>query len=115
MNKWLAIVAYQCQVNGVSTGSVDFQVRYFNLCDAADVVAALRSEPSHAYRNHLDEMVVWPIVEIFAVERLKSHASGDEVIGFIAGTEELASLGGPDAVQQFTRGEPGSRVGTIQS
>jgi len=97
MSRWLAIAAYQCQINGVPTGSIDFQVRYFNLPAPSDVEAVLRSEPPHQYQNHLNETVAWPLVRIFEIQGLLSASSGDEIVGFIAGTEELSSLWQPDA------------------
>ena len=97
MSRWLAIAAYQCRINGVAVGSVDFRVRYFKLPGFADVEAVLRSEPPQEYQNDLGETVTWPLVQIFDIQGLLPTKSGDEIIGFIAQPEELAALGGTDA------------------
>jgi hypothetical protein len=94
MSRFLAIAAYQCRINGVAVGSVDFRVRYFNLSDFSDVEATLRNELPQEYQNHLGETVSWPLVQIFDIQGLLPTRSGDEIIGFIAQPEELAALGG---------------------
>jgi hypothetical protein len=96
VSRWLAIAAYQCRINGVSVGSVDFRVRYFNLPGIAEVEATLKDEPPQAYENHIGEMVSWPLVKIFDIQGLLPAKSGDEIIGFIAQPDELAALGGAD-------------------
>lgn len=94
MSRWLAIAAYQCRINGVADGSVDFRVRYFNLPGPADVEAALTGEPPQEYENQLGETVSWPLVQIFDIQGLLPTKSGDEMIGFVAQSDELAALGG---------------------
>ena len=96
MSKWLTIAAYRCHVDGVVNGSVDFQVRYFELPSPSDVEAALRSEHPHEYKNHLGETVSWSLARILGIQGFLSMASGDEIAGFIAGIEELSALGLPD-------------------
>lgn len=96
MGRWLAVAVYQCRIDGVANGSVDFQVRYFEIPAAADVEMALRSEPPHEYRNDLGETVSWSLVRIFEIRCLLSMISGDEVVGFIANHAELSALGRPD-------------------
>lgn len=97
MSRWLAIAAYQCRINGVASGSVDFRVRYFNVPGPADVEATLKGEPPQAYENHLGETVSWSLVQIFDIQGLIPPRSGDEIIGFIAQSDDLAALGGTDA------------------
>jgi hypothetical protein len=101
MKGWLAIVAYQCQVAGVATDSIDFQVRYFELATAQEVKAALRAEPPHDYANDEGEAVRWHMVEIFAIQEVSAMASGDELVGFISGAKELTELSRPEAPDEF--------------
>lgn len=92
MNRWLAVAAYQCLIDGVANGSVDFQIRYFDLPAASDVEEALHGEPLHEYENHLGETVSWPLTRIFEIRCLLAMAHGDEIVGFTATIEELAAL-----------------------
>lgn len=96
MNRWLAVAAYQCRIDGVANGSVDFQVRYFDLPAASDVEETLRGELPHEYENDLGETVSWPLTRIFEIRCLLAMATGDEVVGFTATTEELSALGLPN-------------------
>lgn len=96
MSRWLAIAAYRCRIDGVANGSVDFQVRYFDLPVASDVEEALRGEIPHEYENHLGETVSWSLVRIFEIRCMLAMASGDEIVGFTATADELSSLGLPD-------------------
>lgn len=96
MSRWLVIAAYQCRINGVATGSVDFRVRYFNLPGSSDVRATLEGEPPDQYQNDQGEAVSWPLVRIFDIQPLPSARSGNELIGFIVRSGELAGLGGMD-------------------
>ena len=98
MSRWLVIAASQCRIDGVPNGSIDFRVRYFNLPALSDVEDALAGEPSLEYTNDVGEIVTWPLLKIFEIQGLLETKSGDEVIGFIAGVDELASLGLLDAV-----------------
>ena len=97
MSRWLAIAAYQCQIDGVPSGSLDIRVRYFNLAAPSDVELALRNEPTHQYQNHLNETVSWPLVNILNVQGFLPAQSGDEIIGFIADADQFLSWAGGDA------------------
>ena len=97
MSRWLAIAAYQCQIDGVPTGSVDFQVRYFNVPGPDDVETALRSEPLHEYKNHLDQTVSWPLQAIPNIQGISPIQQGGEIIGFIADVEDINRWGGGSA------------------
>ena len=94
MSRWLAIAAYQCQIDGVPTGSVDFQVRYFNLLEAKDVETALRAEPTQHYHNHLGQTVSWPLQAIPNIQGVLPIKQGNEIIGFIADLEDIKHWAG---------------------
>lgn len=96
MNKWLAIAAYRRQIDGVADGTVDFQVRYFELPAMSDVEEALHGEPSHKYRNEQGEAVSWQLVRIFGIQSFLGMVPGDEIVGFNASIGELSALGLPD-------------------
>ena len=87
--KWLAIAAYRCEVGGVPTDSLDIQVRIFDQPTEKHVENALRSEEATNYSNEKNEIVVWPLAEILAIEEYKEPSDGEELIGFIAGTSEI--------------------------
>jgi len=97
MSRWLAIATYQCQINGVPTGSIDVQVRYFQLPSPEDVEQALRVEPPHSYKNHLDQTVSWHLQQIVNIQGVTSLRSGDEIIGFIADIDDLSAWAGRSA------------------
>lgn len=97
MSRWLAIAAYRCRIDGTLNGSVDFQVRYFDLPAASDVEEALRNEPPHEYESPLGERVSWSLARIFEIRCMLAMASGDEIVGFTATAEELSSLGRADS------------------
>ena len=97
MSRWLAIATYQCQIDGKPTGSIDVQVRYFRLPNSEGVKQALRGEPPHAYKNHLDETVSWHLQQIVNVQGVTSLSSGDEIIGFIADIDDFGVWAGRPA------------------
>lgn len=94
MSRWLAIAAYQCQVDGTPTGSIDVQVRYFLLETPEDVEQALYAELPNSYRNQLGQTVSWHLQKVVAVQGLTSLRDGDEVIGFITDMDEFSSWAG---------------------
>ena len=89
MNRWLAIVAYRCEVAGVPTESLDIQVRYFEAESAEEVVSRIFAEPDAEYMNGDGELLTWPFVCVVAVEPFSEPADGEEVVGFIARTNEI--------------------------
>lgn len=88
----LAIVAYRCLVAGLSSDSLDFQVRWFAHEDAEEIRRHIQGEPLRSYLNSDGEVVSWELVEIFAIEPFAPRESGEEVVGFIASTQELSDL-----------------------
>lgn len=87
-----AIVAYRSTIEGKSLGSLDFQVRWFAESEPEQVRRLIRNEPPHEYLNDAQETVRVELAEIFAVEMVTPVESGEELIGFIAGMDELADL-----------------------
>lgn len=92
MPQFLAIVAYRSLVEGVSSGSIDLQVRWFDAADDSVVRQTIEAEPICAYRNGIDESVAWELAEIFSIEPFSPRVSGEEVVGFIANADEIANL-----------------------
>jgi hypothetical protein len=97
MSRWLAIAAYQCQINGVPTGSIDFQIRYFNVPEADDVARMLKSEPVHEYKNDVGQTVSWPLQAIPNIQGILPIGQGNEIIGFIADLDDLKNWAGGGA------------------
>ncbi len=81
----LLIARYDCFVSGQQSGSVDYQVRSYDVPEHTDLESMLRAEPPVCYRNTYNEEVEWRFVEIVAVEWEPRFDSGEEVIGFITG------------------------------
>jgi hypothetical protein len=92
MSGHLAIVAYRALVAGIPSNSVDFQVQWFAENDAAEVRRIIEAKPFHCYSNSSDEEVCWELVEVFAIEPFNPSESGEEIVGFIASTDELSDL-----------------------
>jgi hypothetical protein len=90
MERWLAIVAYRCEVAGAPTESIDIQVRYLEAESAEEVEAMLTAQPICSYENNDGELVTWPLVGVVAAERFTHEPDGEEVIGFIRGFDEIA-------------------------
>ncbi len=81
----LVIAAYHCEVAGEPTGSVDYQVRYFNSDSLEEVRSRLHSEEPQAYKNVYKQEVRWLFDNTVAVEFEPELEDGKEVIGFITG------------------------------
>jgi hypothetical protein len=92
MPQFLAVVAYRCLVAGVPSGSIDLQVKWFDVADDSIVRQLIEADPVHAYKNSDDETVSWELAEVFSVEPFSPTRSGEEVAGFIANTSELVDL-----------------------
>lgn len=88
----LAIVAYRGSVEGVRTGSLDVQVRWFDSTDHEDIRKQIEAEPFSTYSNPYGETVTWELVQIMAIDPFAPRASGEEVVGFIASKRELRQL-----------------------
>lgn len=90
----LAIVVYRSLVGEFRSKTLDVQVRWFAGSDPEEVRQLIEAEPLHAYRNPEDQLVTWELAEIMTIEPFSTHESGEEVVGFIASTEELSELAG---------------------
>jgi hypothetical protein len=89
MERWLAIVAFRCEVAGEATDSIDIQVRYLEAESAEEIDRRLRGEPVQSYLNEEGEVVRWPLVNVLAAEKFSHEADGSEVVGFITGCHEF--------------------------
>lgn len=81
----LLIARFDCFVAGVPSGSVDYQVRSYDIPEDTNLDAMLQRESPRRYRNVMDQEVEWRYVEIVALEWEPRFDSGEEVIGFITG------------------------------
>lgn len=85
----ILIARYDCFVSGAPSGSVDCQVRCYEVPEDTDLEAMLRAEPTDRYKNEDNEDVEWHYRDIVAVEWKPKLEHGQEIIGFISGQEEL--------------------------
>ena len=92
MTQFLAIVAYRCLIAGSPEGSLDLQVQWYKAHDETSVRDLIAGKPLHAYKNDDGETVSWELAEVLAVEPFAPTNSGEEVVGFIASTQELVEL-----------------------
>ncbi|WP_339747835.1 hypothetical protein [uncultured Rubinisphaera sp.] len=92
MSQFIAIVAYRCLINGISNKSLDIQVQWFNVTNIDEVRQQIWQAPICCYKNDDDETVSWELAEVFAIEPFVPEISGEEIVGFIASTEELSDL-----------------------
>lgn len=81
----LVIAAYHCEVAGVETESVDYQVRYFTSDDIDQVVIRLKEEAPATYKNPFGEEVRWVFKDTVATGLYPQLSDGAELIGFITG------------------------------
>ncbi len=91
MSKFLVIVVYCAVIGDQPTGSLDFQVRYFEDSAPENVRQILQSEKTVEDLNDQQETVRWEFCKLMAIEPYDSASmeSGAELIGFIAPLEEL--------------------------
>ncbi len=80
------IAKYHCEIAGVTTDSVDYQVRYFDTASSEEVMSRLEDELPQEYENIDGETVRWLFDETMAIEVNPSFKDGEEIIGFITGT-----------------------------
>lgn len=106
MSRWLAIVAYRCEVAGVPSDSLDLQVRYFEAESAEEVASRICDEPDAEYMNGDGELVTWPFVCVVAVEPFSEPADGEEVVGFIARTNEIVGWTEDDSPENQAASQP---------
>jgi Ala-tRNA(Pro) deacylase len=90
MTASVVLMVYRCEVAGVPTESLDFQVRYFASGDASEIDRRLREESPHSYANDRGETVTWPLARILAIEPFDGPGDGAEIAGFITGLGEFA-------------------------
>jgi hypothetical protein len=90
MERWLAIVAYRCEVAGTPTDSIDIQVRYLEAESEDHVESLLKAQPVCSYENNDGEIVTWPLIGVLAAEPFSHEPDGSEVVGFITGCDEFA-------------------------
>ena len=95
MNRYLAIAIYRGVVADAPTGSLDIQTCCVEGRTEEDVVRRLRDSRSQGYENSDGERVTWELCEIMAIEELGQIEPGDELIGFVAGVDELRELAMP--------------------
>jgi hypothetical protein len=89
MPKWLAIAAYRNEFDGAPGGSIDIRVLGFDLETEDEVRAAISNEPVVVYENDQGEQVSWNLAQVLAVEEFAFHENAEELIGFIAESEEF--------------------------
>jgi hypothetical protein len=94
MERWLAIVAYRCEVAGTPTDSIDIQIRYLEADSEEEIEARLKAQPICSYDNGTGELVTWPLVGMLAAEPFSHEADGSEVVGFITGCHEFVKWAG---------------------
>jgi len=82
------IAKYHSEVAGEATGSVDYQVRFFEKDSLEEIEARLKIEQPQEYKNSYGETVRWPFDETVAVEVEPRLEDGEEIIGFITGPLE---------------------------
>jgi hypothetical protein len=88
----LAIVAYRCLVGGVPTATLDVQVRWFADDDPQHVRRLIEADRLSSYSNSEGDVVCWELAQIFGIEPFSPKQSGEEIVGFIASTEEWSEL-----------------------
>jgi hypothetical protein len=89
MERWLAIVAYRCEVAGEPTDSIDIQVRYLRAEFEEDIESQPKAQPICSYDNEYGELVTWPLVGMLAAAPFSHEPDGSEVVGFITGCHEF--------------------------
>ena len=89
MERWLAIVAYRCEVAGEPTDSIDISVRYLEAESEEDVESQLKALPVCSYENQYGELVTWPSVGMISTALFSHEPDGSEVVGFITGCHEF--------------------------
>jgi hypothetical protein len=94
MKRYFAIAVYRSLVAGKPTGSLDIQVRYYLAESEQRVRDLLHGEERHSYENPRGEVVEWELRAIMDVEEAAELETGEEIVGFIVGPEELAELAG---------------------
>ena len=91
MNTTLAIVAYRSEIRGVSTGSIEFQVRHFQGINEEQVERFLLEEQPTCYKNEFGEEVCWIFERLVAFSEYSEPKNGEELVGFITNESELST------------------------
>ena len=92
MKSYLAIIVYRCLIAGKPDRSLDFQVKHYRAESEEKAHEAISREQHQVYKNVDGENVCWEYVETLTVEEFELPESGDEMIGFIMGVDELNRL-----------------------
>ncbi len=92
MSVHLAIAAYRCLIAGIPSNTLDIKILWYPDSNIDEIRQRIREEPFSSYENSDGDTVTWELVEIFSIEPLEPKWPGDEVIGFIADTDELCDL-----------------------
>lgn len=91
MNTALAIVAYKSEIQGVVSGSIEFQVRHFRALDEEQVKKLLLNEEPTCYKNDSGEEVCWRFEKLVAFSEYSDPENGEELVGFITSESELSA------------------------
>ena len=87
---FLAIVLYRGYVDGIYSGSIDLQVKYFICKDKDDVKSMIENEEQCKYIGGEGNEVAWILDEIVCIEQIDDMISGEELIGFIRNEKEFS-------------------------
>lgn len=85
MRAFTAIIAYECFVEGSSSGGVDYQTRYFEFSCEDELLASVKSEPVQKYVSAEGKNVEWRLNKVLAIRPFTNPKHGDEIIGFTNG------------------------------
>ena len=89
MSKFFAIAIYRCEVAGISTESLDVQVRQFSQMTESEIQSFLTNEPVQSYLNSENQIVTWHFVALVELAELENANQGQEVCGFIADSSQF--------------------------
>jgi len=92
MKKFLAIVVYRSEVSGAHGALLDFQTRFFEADSEEEVIEKIESEAPCSYPNDHGENVNWLLSSIMAVGEMCDLVSGEELVGFISGVQDIVKL-----------------------
>ena len=94
--KYLAIVAYRCEVAGIPHDDfIDIQVKYFEFENELQIKPALLAEPSHSYLNANGEKVEWLYSDLLILHNYDKPEHGKELCGCHIGVAEIIKLSSP--------------------
>ncbi|WP_078082615.1 hypothetical protein [Microbulbifer mangrovi] len=91
MSTALAIAAYKAEIDGKATGSIDFQVRFFQALDEEQAKLFLLGEEPTCYKNESGELVCWCFERLVAFSEYSDPENGEELVGFITNSSEIST------------------------